>query len=287
MFMPMSKRGGIISGFMMLFFVSIAVIIILTVFVLLASVFRAVMDVETGMESVKTLEIDEYMKGFEQRFGGNAILNLNGPEICVVDFSTCGVQNSPCSCPTAGDLYEMENGEDMKPEICEAGEYCHYGVDGCTDEMHLSSISSCKDSLGGAFVQAPICEVDFSTCEVKNSPCSCPTAGGLFSLEKGEKIVHEVCLTGEYCHYGVDGCTDTSVIYPLSISGCKESLGEKFVQAPDCEVDSENKVLNAPCSCPTAGVLYDIEQGKDVAIETCLSGHYCYKGGTGCDETKR
>lgn len=206
---------------------------------------------------------------------------------CEVDTTSCSVLNSPCTCPAKGTLRAFNEDNSIALPTCIESEYCSYGVHGCTDDSpdNPLGLDACKESLGDKYTEPAECEVDTSTCSVLKSPCTCPTFGDLVDKERGNEYSPGVCSSNQYCYYGKEGCFDRGG--DSYIGSCKETLGSKFVQAPDCNIDGENKVTNAPCTCGTFGGLAQIEQGKDIALETCKSGQYCYVNSVGCSDTEK
>jgi hypothetical protein len=55
---------------------------------------------------------------------------------------------------------------------------------------------------------------------------------------------------------------------------------------PDCKVDIENMVLNAPCNCGSFGVISQKKSGEDISLEPCKGGEYCYEDRIGCSEKR-
>lgn len=127
------------------------------------------------------------------------------------------------------------------------------------------------------------CVVSENTCRISNFPCACFTKT-TYDLKEN----FELCDESEpYCYNREVGCSEYGSDTVRGINLCKDSLGEKFVQAEQCQVDSDGKVVNAPCTCGTFGGLVDWGAGKDVALETCLDGQYCYRNENGCADVKK
>jgi hypothetical protein len=126
------------------------------------------------------------------------------------------------------------------------------------------------------------CNVNPSTCEIDKEGCACFKSQTLV-----DQTTFELCSQNKkYCYNAVAGCQDYGPSTVAGIEACNKSLGSNFIQTPDCQIDTESKVLNSPCSCPTATQLANINKGIIVAIETCSSNQYCFKGKNGCSDTK-
>jgi len=204
---------------------------------------------------------------------------------CVVSKDSCQIAKFPCSCFTKTD-YDLKEMFDT----CESDtHYCYNREAGCSRELPDAplGIGLCKDSLKDDFVQAPKCEVDLTSCSVLNSPCSCPAGGTLVQYNEDDSVPLPVCVSRKYCYYGEIGCSDYGSDTSRGINNCKEALGNKFIQAPDCKIDTNDKVTNAPCSCGSFGGLAQLEKGENIALVTCNVNQYCYKNGIGCSDTKK
>lgn len=147
----------------------------------------------------------------------NKVLQEYKKNRCRVNKYTCKAESLPCQCFSAGRKSAKEN-----PETCSEREsYCYDGAYGCDEKGpdYGDDLKKCKETNPN-FELAPACIVDSDTCQVKNSPCSCQTAG---SKQTGE--LPYVCLEGQYCYNEQIGCSNEapSQDKPLYVNYCRNS----------------------------------------------------------------
>jgi len=104
------------------------------------------------------------------------------PPLCEID-SLCKItSNLPCTCPRGS-----------SPEICTKEKpYCYPEGYACHDKL---KVELCKEKNPN-FKLPSACQVE-NTCQAKDVPCSCNTAGG---------ELPEVCTSGQFCYEGSIGC---------------------------------------------------------------------------------
>jgi len=161
---------------------------------------------EFGLWRLKSTPIHVFEKSPEEIAWEN-ILEEYSRIKCVVDDYICGIKTEGCACFTAGD-FQMKR----KFEICSGAEkYCYDGTSGCSSDGPnnvVFGLSQCQKTNPN-FKIAPDC-VRYPTSNlVSNPPCSCASGGDLDRIKNfGEKPLMEVCLQGQYCDYGHEGCKD-------------------------------------------------------------------------------
>lgn len=112
---------------------------------------------------------------------------------CALDKYTCKITNPGCLCFSLGE-YNVRG----KPDICdEKKPYCYDKEFGCSDRgPDVEPYRSACQKTNKDFQVAPLCEVDRSTCVIKNAPCSCyPKTGNPL-----------ICSEGQYCYNQNIGC---------------------------------------------------------------------------------
>ena len=244
---------------------------------------------------------------------------ISGRVPCVVDGQSAGIfynnylKGNPCTnnCPqdyTAADIEInavgtiIVNGQkkDLKDQniifkssdgnVCFLPTYSKWFTSKCdvtAEGLNSNCISEikkvlpeCKDEAWQKVLddyEKNKCTVDKSTCRIQNLPCKCFSAGA-----KSSKGKPELCSDKEpYCYDGEFGCHDKGPDYAGMLEVCKKTLGNDFQPSNKCEVDKNTcGVVNAPCTCDTAGSKAD-KSGKTLP-NVCTQNEYCYDGQIGC-----
>jgi len=210
---------------------------------------------------------------------------------CQLDLSTCKASPQSCSC-FSRDQWDKK----INPGICDSRlNYCYEFSYGCTGTFDTPNrdmgspfmLNICRDILedrGLQFKQAPVCEIDSSTCKVKNVPCTCPTSDELAPVQTPNIALPLTTCTEDfqYCYYNSSGCSNTAPTTKTTLDLCKKAvtdLKQTFVEPVDCEIQTVGSSLQF-CMVKNPGICNCINSQGEKRL--CLPGQFCYYKGIGC-----